>query len=91
MTDKAPERIWAPVTWTDDAQKEGDWCNHTKNGTEYIRLDLHEAEVKRLREALVELVDEYCDYMRLNNLGDPEKQHNIKLARQALANKETSE
>ena len=29
-------------------------------GTEYIRLDLHEAEVKRLREALVALVDELC-------------------------------
>jgi len=43
------------------------------------------AEVLRLREALTALVDEYCDYARINSLGDPEKQHNIKRARAALS------
>ena len=43
------------------------------------------AEVLRLRAALSALVDEYCDYARINNLGDPERQHNIKRARAALA------
>ena len=38
-----------------------------------------------LAEALEAMVDEQCDYMRLNVLGDPEVQHNIKLARAALA------
>lgn len=37
-----------------------------------------------LREALQAMVEEQCDYMRLNNLGDPEQQHNIKRARAAL-------
>lgn len=43
-----------------------------------------EAEVARLREALIEMVDEKCDYMRINRLGDPETQHSIKRAREAL-------
>jgi hypothetical protein len=42
-------------------------------------------EVVRLREALTAMVDEQVDYMTINKLGDPEKQHNIKLARRALA------
>ena len=40
---------------------------------------------KGLAEALEAMVDEQCDYMRLNVLGDPEVQHNIKHARAALA------
>lgn len=40
---------------------------------------------KRLEAALRALVDEYCDYMRVNNLGDPEQQHNIKRAHEALS------
>ena len=36
------------------------------------------------KEALAALVDEYCDYAAINHLGDPERQHNIKLARAAL-------
>lgn len=43
-----------------------------------------EEENDRLRAALIALVDETCDYTQINNLGDPEKQHNIKLARAAL-------
>ena len=43
-----------------------------------------EAEVARLREALIEMVDEKCDYMRINRLGDPETQHSIKRAREVM-------
>lgn len=63
--------------------------------TEYVRADLFAAEKSRADKAealLAEaveiinaLVDEDCDYMRINNLGDPEKQHNIKRARATLA------
>lgn len=42
------------------------------------------AENTRLREVLEALVEEKCDYMRRNSLGDPETQHNIKLARALL-------
>ena len=38
-----------------------------------------------LLEALEALVVETCDYNKINNLGDPEEQHNIKLARAAIA------
>ena len=41
-------------------------------------------EIERLQEALQMLVDEKCDYMKLNLLGDPEQQHTIKIARTAL-------
>jgi hypothetical protein len=40
---------------------------------------------KALEAALRAIVEEQCDYMRINHLGDPERQHNIKLARAALA------
>ena len=56
-----------------------------------IRVALGLAGVKAqsatemLTAALNALVDEYCEYMRINNLGDPEKQHNIKFARAALS------
>ena len=43
------------------------------------------AKVKRLREALTGMVNEKAEYMRINNLGDPEAQHSIKVARAALA------
>jgi hypothetical protein len=33
---------------------------------------------------LIQMVEEKCDYMRINKLGDPEKQHTIKVARAAL-------
>jgi hypothetical protein len=48
------------------------------------RITELEAEVARLREALQEIVDEKCDYMLINWLGDPETQHSIKRAREAL-------
>jgi hypothetical protein len=41
--------------------------------------------VRRLVEATTLLVEADCDYMRINHLGDPEKQHRIKLARAAIA------
>jgi hypothetical protein len=49
------------------------------------------AEIKRrwdsfeaMRKALEQMVDEKCDYMRINRLGDPEAQHTVKQARAAL-------
>ena len=62
MTD-CPERISiSPVhrPKQDDDFYLVDRDAYPDKGTEYIRLDLHEAEVKRLREALVALVDELC-------------------------------
>ena len=47
-----------------------------------------EEKVRRLREALKEMVDEKCDYMRINNLGDPEQTHTVKLALAAINNAE---
>jgi hypothetical protein len=38
-----------------------------------------------LRGMLEIMVEEKCDYMRINSLGDPEEQHNVKLARAVLA------
>lgn len=49
------------------------------------RWNTRPAADKALREALQQMVEEKCDYMRINNLGDPEKQHTIKVARAALA------
>ena len=43
---------------------------------------------KALLQALNNFVEEQIDYMTINHLGDPEKQHNIKLARTAIANAE---
>lgn len=48
-------------------------------------IDGVRAENARLREALEQMVAEKCDYMRINNLGDPEKQHTVRTARAALA------
>ena len=45
-------------------------------------------EIERLREALREMVNEKCEYMHINHLGDPETTHTIKLAHKALKGKE---
>ena len=42
---------------------------------------------ERMREALIGLMEEKIDYMKINLLGDPEKQYTIKLARSALKEK----
>jgi len=42
------------------------------------------AENERLREALTAMVDDQVEYMTINKLGDPEKQHVIRAARAAL-------
>lgn len=44
-----------------------------------------EAVARELAETLQSMVDEQVEYMTINNLGDPERQHNIKRARAALA------
>jgi len=38
-----------------------------------------------LLEALIQMEAEKADYMRINNLGDPAKEHTNKLARAAIA------
>jgi hypothetical protein len=43
------------------------------------------AAAPALLEALQAMVDEQVEYMTINHLGDPEKQHNIKRARAAIA------
>ena len=41
-------------------------------------------ELLEVLDALKLLVDEHCDYAKINNLGDPEQQHNIKIARRLM-------
>ena len=43
------------------------------------------AAAPEMYAALEALVIETVDYMQINNLGDPEQKHNIKLARKALS------
>jgi hypothetical protein len=60
--------------------------NATKRLASTLLDDLAAAqgEIERLREALQMMVDEEVDYMTRNKLGDPEKQHTIRVARSAL-------
>ena len=44
-----------------------------------------------LMEVVKAFVAETVDYMMLNNLGDPEQQHNVKWARQVIAKAEASD
>lgn len=44
-----------------------------------------------MRRLLREFVNETVDYMALNNLGDPEKQHNVKWARRVLCDPQSKE
>jgi hypothetical protein len=46
------------------------------------------AAAPALFEALKAMVDAEVDYMMINNLGDPEQQHNVKRARAAIAKAE---
>jgi len=43
------------------------------------------SRAEAVERALNDLIEEKVDYMRLNNLGDPEAQHTIKNGRAALA------
>jgi hypothetical protein len=38
-----------------------------------------------MRKALEIYIENECDYMKINHLGDPEKQFTVKTARRALA------
>ena len=46
---------------------------------------VNEQTVAELIRTLEQIVEEKCDYMRINNLGDPETQHTVKQARAALS------
>ena len=52
------------------------------------RVSALHAAAPDLLAALKAMVVEYCDYTIINNLGNPETQHNIKLARAAIAKAE---
>ena len=94
----APERIWAmPIetvsnepSWIDEIEVShpDSYCGHDETGTEYVRADIHDAaqaEIAKLREALTAMIHAEVDYMMFNDLGDPEMQHNVKIARAAIA------
>lgn len=55
------------------------------------KVEALEAENKRLREIVQAFIDETVDYATRNNLGDPEKQHNVKWARAELAGRRQEE
>jgi len=64
------------------------WDKSDGHAQRYVRADLHDAaqaEIEQLRAALTAMVDAEVDYMMINDLGDPEMQHNVKIARAALA------
>ena len=44
-------------------------------------MDKLERELRNTQECLRAFVIAECDYMRRNNLGDPEQQHNVRWAR----------
>lgn len=76
------EAFW-PGMWEDDADQDAE-------AIEAVRISLRTltsppANVALLVQALEAFIAENADYMRRNNLGDPEKQHTTKQARQALA------
>jgi hypothetical protein len=54
----APERIWLQGYFG-----ESTWCDHQihDDDVEYIRADIHEAEVARLLEALRSIANAYDD------------------------------
>jgi len=67
------------------------WVTRRLDGLRH-QLTEKESKVRVLQAVLAEagevleaLTTEYCDYTLINKLGDPEQQHNIKLARAALA------
>ena len=72
--------------WFDHADGcEEIWVDNSASLIPASRISDLEDEVARLREALEAMVDEKCDYMLINNLGNPEDQHTIKHARAALS------
>lgn len=70
------------VLWTEGVCEDG--AAILRDGimmpVEYVVRTLNE-----LQSTLKAMVDEQVEYMTINHLGDPEKQHNIKRARIALA------
>jgi len=44
--------------------------------------------VRELVEIVLDMANTECEYMAINNLGDGEKQHNVKRGRQALTKAE---
>ena len=88
----APETIWArPDPYEPDWT--GDRTLRSKSHVEYRRADLPlttaqlmaDPRVKSLVDALENFIVETHDYMTLNKIGDPEKQHSVKYGRAAIA------
>ena len=58
-----------------------DWCIGIESEADARLM----AAAPALLEALEAMVAQECDYMKINNLGDPEEQHNIILSRAVIA------
>ena len=50
----------------------------------YAKAKEARALIEQMRDNLRAFADVECDYMKINNLGDGEKQHNVKWARKNL-------
>ena len=48
-------------------------------------------KIQTLEESLHMLVQDKCDYMRINQLGDPEEEYIIRFARAALAGEKSND
>jgi hypothetical protein len=82
FTVKAGEQCIAKVDQTDYGQPHCDY----EFKSELAETNTHLiAAAPELLEALEALCIETEDYMRINNLGNPEEKHNIKMARAAIA------
>jgi hypothetical protein len=84
-TDNLSELMWrleiAQKDCTDDGQAAAAILLQDARGL----LREQAKRIEKLEAALRQMVEEKCDYMRINNLGDPETQHTVKAARAALA------
>lgn len=82
ITDDHPDHLGVPVA---DAQLARAWA---KGEPTYERAEANArliAAAPELLEVLKAYVAWEVEYMTINNLGDPEKQHNVKWARAVIA------
>ena len=86
---KGPWAIFGDEIITDDSRRVAeisdyngfeDWPSDQVIGNAHLI-----ASAPDMQEALEAMVEAECNYMRINNLGDPEEQHGVRRARAALA------
>jgi hypothetical protein len=88
ISDGEEAGLWISATEHSPA----DWWKHqsTCHDEDIIAYRLHtpaqdkDTVIAELREVVEAFIAETCDYMQINNLGDPEKQHNVRLGRAIL-------